>query len=293
MRIDSNNVSCEDLFIVQNNSLLVINKVNFYNFMGLFYDLLEKDNQGSIFIGNKKLDSKNVILINLIDVSSIYNQVRFKKGSLLYEYIVDEISESIKDKAEEISDYLDELFYKNTSRTLFEYNVNFSIDIQKLFLTFSELDLDLSLYEYVKKVDNLLNRIIERNPKKTFIIFKDYEYFDLDFISRENVYVFEINSPKEQNIIIANEVKNFDYEKTISYFKLMWPLDIEKKALSNLLNQYINLYLKNNLRITDNPEIYIIDYFFNKLYNLDCKMELDTNTTYKSAAVKQFILTLK
>ena len=292
-RIDSDTVSCEDLFLVQNNSLLVINKVNFYNFVGLFYDISEKDSRVSITLGNKKLDNKNICLINLIDIASIYDQLKFKKGSLLYEYIVDEINQSIKDKVEEITEYLDDLFYRNIKRSLFEYDVNFAIDIQKLFLTFSNLNLEISLPEYIKKIDKLLNHLIERNPKKTFIIFKDYDYFHIDFISQENVYVFEINSPKENNIIIVDEVKNFDFEKTISYLKLMWPVEIEKQKLNSVLKNYINLYLKNNITKTNDSEIFITSYFLNKLYNLDYKIEIDPDTVYKSDAVKEFVQTLK
>lgn len=105
--------------------------------------------------------------------------------------------------------------------------------------------------------------------------------------------MFEINSPKENNIIIVDEVKNFDFEKTISYLKLMWPVEIEKQKLNSVLKNYINLYLKNNITKTNDSEIFITSYFLNKLYNLDYKIEIDPDTVYKSDAVKEFVQTLK
>lgn len=49
--------------------------------------LNDKEVTIKIAIGNQNITTKNYVLVNLLDIEAIINQFKYKKGSLIYEYV--------------------------------------------------------------------------------------------------------------------------------------------------------------------------------------------------------------
>ena len=80
------------LDISKKNSILILNKLTFLKFYNNFYQVFENKNKDiEIFLENKLHDSKNAFLLTLIDQTEILENLNFKKGSLFYEYIMNQI----------------------------------------------------------------------------------------------------------------------------------------------------------------------------------------------------------
>ena len=225
-----------DLFIERVNYIKVFNHVSLFSFMDIFFNRGERD----LFINNVRVDLKNSFLVNLLDYESICNQLTLKKGTIIYEYLIDELvecsdNENVKEETEffikeKIREYLDKSI---------EYEFNFDIDISKIINNYVRFDIDLSLKNYIGIIKILIEKIHEKNPRKRIIIFVNYKLFGDLLNDIDDATVFIFNSSCMPTILIGNEIQNFDKDILANNLILNWPCDISREEALGYIAEYM------------------------------------------------------
>ena len=130
LKIISNNLEAVELFIENINNIIISNFETLYYFLNSFFDL----NNNNVFIGNKKIENKNTMIINLLDYESICHQLELKKGSLLYDFIINDINVNVEnsDIKEEIENRLLLSIKELNLNSVLNYDFEFDIDILKV-----------------------------------------------------------------------------------------------------------------------------------------------------------------
>ena len=74
-----------NILIQKNNNIIYKDKMKILEFYSVLQEGINKNKD--VFISNNKLNNKEYALINLMDITSIIENFKYNKGSLLYEYI--------------------------------------------------------------------------------------------------------------------------------------------------------------------------------------------------------------
>ncbi|HHW68736.1 MAG TPA: hypothetical protein GX747_00130, partial [Tenericutes bacterium] len=83
-----NNLIITDVQILKENNVIYNNKKQILNFYRYFDEAInEKNDTIVIKIGEKKVTSKDYILINLLDLQSVLDSIKYKRGNIIYDYI--------------------------------------------------------------------------------------------------------------------------------------------------------------------------------------------------------------
>lgn len=183
--------------IQKENSILILNKNEMLKFYYQFYSCIEnKNKEVKISIGEKILDSRNTILFSFCNYKEILEQLKFKKGTLFYEYLL-----YCLEKTDISSD--DHVFYnlvdivKSMLRET-DLNIEYDLeeDLEKLIFNTVTFNLNFKINEITNIFKCLLESFLERNQNKNYIIFYDSSLLSLELKKFDFCYSFDISEQK-------------------------------------------------------------------------------------------------
>lgn len=272
LRINNHFLTVSELYVEKVNYLLVLNYNTLYYFLNNFFNSQE----AQIFLGNYKIDHKSAYIINLLDYESISNQLILKKGTILYDYLIDEIISKIEDTyiEEELEIELKKLIEKVMIDKTLEYETEFNIDISKIVTNYIHFKMDLSIENYIKSIKKLIINLKNKNLKKSIIIFINTNIFGNDLDDLEGVIIFKLYSNNFPNIIVNNNVENIEKQILINQLKLNWPCEIENKTIYEIVENFAKDVSINKEIYTDDYMKYVGYVLISKILqlNIDCKL---------------------
>lgn len=266
----SNSLNINELFIERINNVFVDNYCKLYEFLDLFFN-----NEKKLYIGNYKVDSKSSYIINLLDYESIANQLTLKKGTILYDYLIEELNEKteLTDIKEIIDLKLKCLFDEATTDKTIDYDFNFDIDLSKIISNFIKFDFDLTIKNYIKVIKQLIYNLKKKNLKKMIVLLINTNLFKEELDDFNDIIIFKFYSNKFPNIMITNEIINIDINLLTNQILLNWPTNIENSKIENIIKRFFNDFSKEI--ITNDIELYIGYRLIIELLNLsiECKLQ--------------------
>ena len=272
LKINNHFLTVSELYVEKVNHLLVLNYNTLYYFLNNFFNSQE----AQIFLGNYKIDYKSAYIINLLDYESISNQLILKKGTILYDYLIDETISKIEDTyiEEELEIQLKKLIEEVMIDKTLEYETEFNIDISKIVTNYIHFKMDLSIENYIKSIKKLIINLKNKNLKKSIIIFINTNIFGNDLDDVEGVIIFKLYSKNFPNIIVNNNVENIEKQILINQIKLNWPCEIENKIIYEIVENFAKDVSINKEIYTDDYMKYVGYILISKILqlNIDCKL---------------------
>lgn len=265
------------LLISKDNNILYFNKQKILQFIKVFYDTLDKKEE--IYLSNNLVNNKEYKIINLLDIASILDNLKLIKNSILTDYLEIFILNDDNNYQEKAEELLTSMFKNIISSTDLNFSYETNTTISKLINNNLNVELNYKINEIQEILEIILNKIIEYNYTKTYIIFIDRNLIDIN-IKSDNVYYFNINSNtmiNDYNLLFLNEFRNFNYEVLLNEIKYNWPLDYEITNIEYYLKVYLRYYLSNKNIISSNIYIKNISNIMNKLYNINQICNNDSN----------------
>ena len=269
----------QNISIEKENKIKIIDYKMFINFYKYFY--LKQD----LFIQNKEITKKDCIIIDITSVSSIFQQMEFSKGTILYDYISLKYSEiPLDDKQKFYNEYLNQIDILKE-----KLNINSKIipedSIDKVVL--QNIDISLDFDNLLETFNDILNKVMKENINKIYIIFYDSKLIEIKPES-DNYYLFDVNQfldIKEYNLLIGQNINELDVNYLINYIENIWPMNYEENEICFLLEHYFKylIYLKD-ISIF-NEKLYLIGFILNKTYKLNQRINCtnsDINNIIKS-----------
>jgi len=285
----------ESIDIKKYNNIIFTKPINLLNFYKTFdYLINDRDENIKIKLGMKYISYKDYILVNLMDIDSIINELKYKKGTVIYEYVNNILENLDYEYKIEIDKAVEKTFDEIKQKLCFKSHLSFDTDISKLFnsqATFFPIIDDL---DFIDTLKNVLSEVLLSKINKTFIIFINSDLINYDFSNHDNVYIFDIstkNNILEYNIIIDSIVKNFDDEMLFNYLKLNWPINSSDSEIKNVSNIYFKYYINQEIIETNESNILIVSKLINKILNFDKKIIFDENKI--EDIVKSFLKSFK
>ena len=265
-------LTVSELYVEKVNYLLVLNYNTLYYFLNNFFNSQESQ----IFLGNHKIDNKSSYIINLLDYESISNQLILKKGTILYDYLMDEVISKIEDTyiEEELEVQLNKLVEEVLIDKTLEYNTEFNLDISKIIVNYIQFKMDLSIENYIKIIKKLIINLKNKNLKKSIIIFINTNIFRNDLDDLDGVIIFKLYSKHFPNIIINNTVENIEKQILINQIKLNWPCEIENETIYEIVENFAKDLSVSKKIYTDDYIKYVGYILISKILqlNIDCKL---------------------
>lgn len=266
----SNSLNISELFIERINNVFVDDYCKLYEFLDLFFN-----NEKKLYIGNYKVDSKSSYIINLLDYESIANQLTLKKGTILYDYLIEELNEKteLTDIKEIVDMKLKCLLDEVTSNKTIDYDFNFDIDLSKIISNFIKFDIDLTIENYIKVIKQLIYNLKKKNLKKMIVILINTNLFKEELDDLGDIIIFKFYSKNFPNIMISNEIINIDLNLLTNQLLLNWPTNIENSKIKNIIKRFFKDFARE--MITNDIELYIGYKLIIKLLDLsiECKLE--------------------
>jgi hypothetical protein len=283
----------ETIVISKSNNILYEKLSDILYFYKLFDSVInEKNDDISITMGNKTINSKDFILINLFDIQSLIDSIKYKKGSLLYKYVNNLITESSIDLVFQTNNYIENMITPILKTLPFNYYVNFSSDISNIFnnnVEFTPIINDKDINTYIEKI---LNELMGTQLNKVFILFINSDLIDININDNDNLYLFDISKNKKidkYNILITNNsINNFDYEMLKNRLALNWPINYNEEKLIQVITNYFTFYFQMSEIYTNNSDILIISTLMNNYYNL--QKNIKYNAQVVDNIVKSFLI---
>lgn len=273
MKSLKNNIVIKDVYINNVNTILVKNYEKLYYFL----NILTSQNS-DLLIGNTKIEKKNSIVINLLDYDSIINQLSLKKGTFLYDYLINEVdySANIKDVKSDIDKFVQTIIKEKLDSTL-EYDISFDIDISKMISSFIEFNINLSIEYYVSIIKKIIKAIRENNNKKIIIILINSKIFKNSLDDLEDVYIFKFFDSSFPNILINDEINNVDLDLLELNLEKNFPLYINRENARNIaINFFDQLRVNGTIIAKDYEELVgfnIINHILNIKNKICCLLD--------------------
>lgn len=274
----------ENILISKNNKVIYKTEKDKNNLINKFYKvLIEKDENYKILIDKKNINSKNTILINLIDFTNIIENLKYKKGTLLCLYINNIISKESIDYnkiIEEFKNYYEE----KLSDIEIAFSLEEEIIEEKVFNAIFSLNIDINFDSYQEKVITILNELIKQDFTKNYICLYNSSYITIDY-NYNNLFLFDMNeniSIFDQNIMINNGIKNTNIDLLIEEVKEKFPIPIEEQKIKELIIHYFKYFYKKDTIDSDNEGLIIISLIFNDIFLQE------KNIIYKNKKVTNF-----
>ena len=278
------------MYISKTNNVLFRDKKKMYEFFDYFHQILiNKNKEYEIYINNSKLDSKSYNLINLIDYTAIFNNLEYKKGTILFNYINDYLIKSNETKLEELELYLEDLFKNILNDLNIELESSFNSNLAIIFN--NSFDIVIKEKDKLKLLKRLLIELIKNNLDKKYIIFYDNSIIEIDFNDFDNLFCFNIKQNQEiekYNIILNSTMINFNLEILLDSLKRDWPISYKEKEIYNTLKFYFDYFYYKSEVNGVSQNIAIITKLINKYYNLNQHLRYKTNN--KDDIIKSFLL---
>lgn len=237
----TNKSSQRTIDINKNNHILIVDYKGYLEFYSYFYELLVSKNKNyKIRLSNKNLDCKNSIFLDFTSVLNIYMSFSYKKGTLLYEYVMSKygeieeftsskLFESFEEVRKKLSAQENDLFFDTTD------------DFDKLLQQVFEVSYDNS--KIIDILKRLLFYYIKLNIGKVVIVFVNSKIIDVPFGEYDNVYVFDIavlDDYKKYNLISYYFIRELDFNLIKDRIYGLYPLSID----SETVRKYFFLYFK-------------------------------------------------
>ncbi len=274
----------QSISIEKNNKIKIIDYKTFLNFYKYFY--LKKD----LFIQNKEVTKKDCIIIDVTSINALIKQMEYSKGTLMYDYISLVYGEMPLDEKQTFySEYL-----KQVEILKEKLEINSEIitedNIDKVIL--QNIEVDINFDNIFNTFNKILNKVMKDNINKNYIIFYNSKILNIE-LENDNYYLFDINQfldIKDYNLLITEDINEFDESSLISYIENLWPLAYEENEISFLVEHYFKylIYL-DNVNIA-NDKLYLVGLIIKKNYKLDQKITC-TNPNL-SNIIKSFIDTI-
>lgn len=294
LRVNSNNLLIDDVYIENENNIAILNKQTFYKFIYCFYDLfIERNSNNKIYFGNKIIDTRTTIFINLSDFYSLFNQMTFKKGNMIYDSILNKISQYYTNNDLNLDEILNSELNESKVKTGFDYTIDFEIDIQKLLSSFGNVQVNIDLDNIEEAIFKMVRELINLNPSKIFIIFQDKDLIKADLNFNENVYTFIINNDKYPNLIVSNNIRNFDRSLLLSHVKLSWPISIKTNEINTIVDEFTKEIIIDKKKKTSNYNVYILNNIFCKLNNINNEITLENTNNDIPYEIQEYILSIE
>lgn len=271
----------QSISIEKENKIKIVDYKTCLNFYKHFY--LKHD----LFIQNKEITKKDCIVIDVSSIVNIIKQMEFNKGTLLYDYVIQMYGEiPLDNKQLFYNDYLNQVEILKK-----KLNINFEVlpedNIDKVVL--QNIDINIDFNSLLEAFNKILNKVMKENINKTYIIFYDSKLIEIKMES-DNYYLFDVNqflNIKEYNLLISQNIVEFNLDSLNSYVEDIWPMNYEENEIYFLLEHYFKylIYLKD-ISIF-NEKLYLIGIILNKTYKLNQKINC-TNSNINNI-IKSFI----
>lgn len=197
-----------------------------------------------------------------------YNNIDFNIKDKFYESFIEQI-ESLKNNID--IDF--EIIAEDVIDKVILQNIDVNLNYDKL------------ISEFVK----ILNKVIETNINKTYIIFYNSQIFSLN-IKFDNCYIFDFNpflEVNEYNILITNDYYNLNYKYLIDYLKQVWPIEYDDDEIEKYLIEYFKIGIQNKVYKTNKEKLYLTATIINKVYNIG--QEITCDRLVFDSIIKSFI----
>ena len=179
-----------NILIKKNNNIIYKDKIKILEFYNILQQGINKNKD--VFISNNKINNKEYALINLMDITSIIENFKYNKGSLLYEYInlIVNNKEEYLDKIEDIVDGLMQDIKDNVDLNI---SWEFNSSLFKTLSSLVDIDININIKELTVVINEILDYIMKYNSNKIYIIFIDKSLININF-NNDNLYIFNVNN---------------------------------------------------------------------------------------------------
>lgn len=257
-----------NVLIKRNNNIIYKDKIKILEFYNILQQGINKNKD--LFISNNKINNKEYALINLMDITSIIENFKYNKGSLLYEYInlIVNNKEEYLDKIEDIVDGLMQDIKDNVDLNI---SWEFNSSLFKTLSSLVDIDININIKELTVVINEILDYIMKYNSNKIYIIFIDKSLININF-NNDNLYIFNVNNNIEDlndyNLLFLDYYYDFNLNVLLENIKLNWNKEYNDDYILNLLKDFINIYLKYDNIFISNNDIKQLKNIFYKLYNI-------------------------
>ncbi len=257
-----------NILIKRNNNIIYKDKIKILEFYNILQQGINKNKD--VFISNNKINNKEYALINLMDITSIIENFKYNKGSLLYEYInlIVNNKEEYLDKIEDIVDGLMQDIKDNVDLNI---SWEFNSSLFKTLSSLVDIDINVNIKELTVVINEILDYIMKYNSNKIYIIFIDKSLININF-NNDNLYIFNVNNNIEDlndyNLLFLDYYYDFNLNVLLENIKLNWNKEYNDDYILNLLKDFINIYLKYDNIFISNNDIKQLKNIFYKLYNI-------------------------
>lgn len=257
-----------NILIKKNNNIIYKDKIKILEFYNILQQGINKNKD--VFISNNKINNKEYSLINLMDITSIIENFKYNKGSLLYEYInlIVNNKEEYLDKIEDIVDSLMQDIKDNVDLSI---SWEFNSSLFKTLSSLVDIDININIKELTVVINEILDYIMKYNSNKIYIIFIDKSLININF-NNDNLYIFNVNNNIEDlndyNLLFLDNYYEFNLNVLLENIKLNWNKEYNDDYILNLLKDFINIYLKYDNIFISNNDIKQLKNIFYKLYNI-------------------------
>lgn len=257
-----------NILIKRNNNIIYKDKIKILEFYNILQQGINKNKD--VFISNNKINNKEYALINLMDITSIIENFKYNKGSLLYEYInlIVNNKEEYLDKIEDIVDGLMQDIKDNVDLNI---SWEFNSSLFKTLSSLVDIDININIKELNVVINEILDYIMKYNSNKIYIIFIDKSLININF-NNDNLYIFNVNNNIEDlndyNLLFLDYYYDFNLNVLLENIKLNWNKEYNDDYILNLLKDFINIYLKYDNIFISNNDIKQLKNIFYKLYNI-------------------------
>lgn len=257
-----------NILIKKNNNIIYKDKIKILEFYNILQQGINKNKD--VFISNNKINNKEYSLINLMDITSIIENFKYNKGSLLYEYInlIVNNKEEYLDKIEDIVDGLMQDIKDNVDLNI---SWEFNSSLFKTLSSLVDIDININIKELTVVINEILDYIMKYNSNKIYIIFIDKSLININF-NNDNLYIFNVNNNIEDlndyNLLFLDYYYDFNLNVLLENIKFNWNKEYNDDYILNLLKDFINIYLKYDNIFISNNDIKQLKNIFYKLYNI-------------------------
>ena len=136
-----------NILIQKNNNIIYKDKMKILEFYSVLQEGINKNKD--VFISNNKLNNKEYFLINLMDITSIIENIKYNKGSLLYEYI-NLIVNNKEEYLNKIENIVDNLMQYINSSVDFDISWEFNNSLSKILTSLTDINVNIKIKYYCK-----------------------------------------------------------------------------------------------------------------------------------------------
>lgn len=289
--------------IEQYNQLHVVDTKNFLKTMirlknlegDKFDEHYQNKYKGNSYLFDQKLNSKNILILDLNDFSKIINNLSFHKSSIIRKlYYHDMMTYVDEDSVEaKVLELLDVFDYSDDI-TL----IDKEIGREKIFDTLFSGYLSSNYLDSTTELTELVIEYIDTFELTNAILIVDssIKFFDLEpLIKDERIIIFDTNIQYNKNtsniIVFGSEVENYNIGNIIEKIEFHWPDEIEIKSINSLLQVCWHIILNDEIENLDYPSdnllcLYII---IRKLLNLPITINREISFYSKSQKITNYI----